>query len=104
MVKNPPADTGDTRDLGLIPGSGKSPGAGYGNPLQYSCLENPMDRGTWWATVHGGCKESDRTEVTLNTCTTIYKINSKDLLYSTGQLYSVSFNNYHGREMENIFV
>ena len=59
MVKNPPADAGDTRDLGLIPGSGKSPGAGYGNPLQYSCLENPMDRGTWWATVHGGCKESD---------------------------------------------
>ena len=97
MVKNPPADAGDTRDLGLIPGSGKSPGVGYGNPLQYSCLENPMDRGTWWATVHGGCKESNRTEVTLNACTTIYKINSKDLLYSTGQLYSVSFRKRSGK-------
>ena len=40
-------------DLGLIPGSGRSPGGGNGNPLQYSCLENPMDRGAWWATVHG---------------------------------------------------
>ena len=39
-------------DLGLIPGLGRSPGEGYGNPLQYSCLENPMDRGAWWATVH----------------------------------------------------
>ena len=45
MVKNPPADTGDVRDAGLIPGSGRSPGGGHGNPLQYSCLENPMDRG-----------------------------------------------------------
>ena len=40
-------------ELGLIPGSGRSPGEGNGNPLQYSCLENPMDRGAWWATVHG---------------------------------------------------
>ena len=40
-------------DLGLIPGSGRSPGEGNGNPLQYSCLENPMDRGAWWATAHG---------------------------------------------------
>ena len=43
-------------DPGLIPGSGKSPGKGNGNPLQYSCLENPMDRGAWWATVHGVSK------------------------------------------------
>ena len=43
-------------DLGSIPGSGKSPGEGNGNPLQYSCLGNPMDRGTWWATVHGVSK------------------------------------------------
>ena len=49
-------------DLGSIPGSGRSPGEGNGNPLQYSCLENPMDRGTWWATVHGVAKESDTTE------------------------------------------
>ena len=56
MVKNPPAKAGDTRDVGSIPGSGRSPGKGPGNPLQYSCLENPMDRGAWWATVHGVTK------------------------------------------------
>ena len=49
-VKNPPANIGD---VGLIPGSGRSPGEGDGNPLQYSCLENPMDREAWWTTVHG---------------------------------------------------
>ena len=53
MVKNPPANAGDVRDVGSIPGSGRSPGGGHANPLQYSCLENPMDRGTWQATVHG---------------------------------------------------
>ena len=47
MVKNPPANAGDTRDVGLIPGLGRSPGRGNGNPLQYSCLENLMDRGEW---------------------------------------------------------
>ena len=54
VVKNPPANTGDLkeRDLGLIPGSERSPGEGNGNPLQYSCLENSMGRGPWWATVH----------------------------------------------------
>ena len=52
MVKNQPANAGDIRDAGSIPGSGRSLGGGNGNPLQYSCLENPMDRGTWWATVH----------------------------------------------------
>ena len=52
VVKNPPANTGDKRDGGLIPGSGVTPGGGHGNPLQYSCLENPMDRGTWQVTVH----------------------------------------------------
>ena len=51
MVKNPPANTGDLRDAGSIPGLGRSPGGGYGNPLQYSCLENPMDRGAWQAKV-----------------------------------------------------
>ena len=53
VVKNPPAKAGDIRDTGSIPGSGRSPGEGNGNPLQYSCLKNPMDRGAWWATVHG---------------------------------------------------
>ena len=52
VVKNLPANSGDTGDEGLISGSGRSPGRGNGNPLQYSCLENPMDRGAWWATVH----------------------------------------------------
>ena len=52
VVKNLPIDAGDIRDVGSIPGSGRSPGGGHGNPPQYSCLENPMDRGAWQATVH----------------------------------------------------
>ena len=52
-LKNPPAIAGDAGDTGLTPGSGRSPGVGDGNPLKYSCLENSMDRGAWWATVHG---------------------------------------------------
>ena len=52
VVKNPPANAGDIRDAGSIPESGRSPGGGHGNPLQYSCLENPMDRGAWQAIVH----------------------------------------------------
>ena len=52
VVKNPSANAGDVRDMGSIPGLGRSPGEENGNPLQYSCLENPMDRGTRWATVH----------------------------------------------------
>ena len=56
MVKNLPNNAGDAKDVGLIPGSGRSPGVGNGNPLQYSCLENSMDRGAWWATVHGAAK------------------------------------------------
>ena len=53
MVKNLPANAGDIRDVSLIPGWGRSPGGGHGNPLQYSYLENPMDRGAWWASVQG---------------------------------------------------
>ena len=56
VVKNLPANTGDTREVGLIPGLGRSPGGGRGNLLQYSCLENPMDRGAWRATVPGVAK------------------------------------------------
>ena len=52
VVKNPPANAGDPGDVGSIPGLRRSPGEGHGNPLQCSCLENPMDRGAWWATVH----------------------------------------------------
>ena len=54
--KEPTCNTGDAGDAGLIPGSGRSPGGGNGNPLQNSCLGNPMDRGGWWATIHGVAK------------------------------------------------
>ena len=60
MVKKPPANAGDVRDTGLSPRSGRSPGEGHGNPLQYSCLENAMDRGTWQVTVHGVAKSQTR--------------------------------------------
>ena len=63
VVKNLPAKAGDVRDVGLIPGSGRSPGVGFNNSLQYSSLENSMDRGAWWVTVHGVAK-SDTTEAT----------------------------------------
>ena len=56
VVKKPPDNAGDAGDRSLIPGSGRSPGGGNGNPLQYSCLENPMERGAWWATIHGVVK------------------------------------------------
>ena len=59
MVKNPLTNVGHA---GLIPGLGRTPGEGNGNPLQYPCLENPIHRGAWWAAVHGGHKESDTTE------------------------------------------
>ena len=52
MVKNLPANARDLRDTGLVPGSRRSPGGGHGNPLQYSCQKNPMNRGAWWATAH----------------------------------------------------
>jgi len=60
VVKNLPANAGDSRDWGLIPGSGRSPGRGNVNPLQYSCLGNPMNRGAWWAAVHGVAKSQTR--------------------------------------------
>ena len=59
-VKNPPANAGDVRNSSSIPGSGKSPGVGNGNPLQYSHLENSRDRGAWWATVHGVARSQTR--------------------------------------------
>ena len=63
MTKNPPDNAGNARDTGSIPGLGRSPREGNGNPFQYSCLENPMDRGAWWAIIHG-VTQSDMTEHT----------------------------------------
>ena len=63
VVKNPSASAGDLRDMSSIPGWGRSPGGGHGNPLQYSCLENPVDKGAQQTTVHG-VAESDMTEAT----------------------------------------
>ena len=72
VVKNLPANAGD---LGSIPGLGRAPGEGNGNPLQYSCLENPMDRGAWWATVHGVTKSRTRLK---QLSTTQHSIHWKD--------------------------
>ena len=69
VLKNLPADAGDTGDVSLIPGSGRSSGLGNGNPLQYSCLENSMDRGAWKATVHGVTKS--QTQLSTHTHTII---------------------------------
>ena len=63
VEKNPPTNAGDVRDTGLIPGSGRFPGGGNGTPLQYSCLENPMDRGPWRSTVHGVTKSQTRLSI-----------------------------------------
>ena len=85
MVKNLPANAGDIRDAGSIPGSGRSPGGGHGNPLQYSCLENPMNRGAWWATVCGVATNLDTTEATSHTHTHTYthaSCQNKDSGYS----------------------
>ena len=62
VVKNTPASAGNVRDMGSIPGSGRSPGGGHGNPLQYSCLEKPTDRGAWWAIVHGVSRSQTQLE------------------------------------------
>ena len=74
MVKNLTVNTGDIRDKSSIPESGRSSGGGHGNPLQYSCLENPMDRGAAWATVHRVTKsQTDLKQNSMHTCTHIYK-------------------------------
>ena len=62
MVKNTPAKAGDVKDVGSIPESERSPGEGHVNPLQHSCLENPMDRGAWWAIVHRVAKSRTRSK------------------------------------------
>ena len=91
VVKNPPVNTGNIRDTGSIPGSGRSPGGGHGNPLQYSCLENPMDRGAWQAAVHRITQSqtqlkrlSTYTSMQLATifCSIVYTYNSHYQLYN----------------------
>ena len=67
MVKKPPANAGDVRDMGLIPGSGRSPGRGQGSPLQYSCLENLMDRGAWRIMVHRVAKSQTQLKQLIST-------------------------------------
>ena len=86
VVKNLPANAGDMRDSGSIPESGRSPGGGNGNPLQYSCLENPMDRGAWEATVHTGKKS--RTQLKqLSKCSVVD--NNTIIIILPGEVVSV---------------
>ena len=105
MVKNLPVRVGDP---GSIPGSGRSPREGNGNPLQYSCLENPTDRGAWWATVLGvGCKESGTTlcvslNITIFACLNI-KRNIRKEQKSIGFWFtSLSLDDYAGYLLESI--
>ena len=80
VVKNPPANAGDTRDMGSIPESGRSPGIGSGNLLQYSCLENSLDRIVWWAIVNGATKSWTR-----------LRMNMELINYSVSFLFSRSY-------------
>ena len=73
MVKNPSASAGDLRDMGSIPGLRKSPGGGHDNPFQYSCLENSVDRGGWWAIVHGVTKSQTRLKGLKHACRNVLR-------------------------------
>ena len=88
VIKNLPASAGDVRDTGSIPGSGRSPGEGNGNPLQYSCLENPMDRGACWATAHR-VAESDVTEWLSTTLVYLQNIHKANMCHCSSVLRSV---------------
>ena len=91
MVKNSPANTGD---VGSISGSEKSPGEGNGNPLQYSCLGNPIDRGAWWAIVHGVTKKVRHNLATKRTMRTILRLVTLLLLCSSLELCLIN-NSWH---------
>ena len=77
MLKNSSANAGDTGDMGSIPELGRSPGGGHGTPLQYSCLEKPMDRGAWWAIVHRVAKSQAR--LSKHSCTHLQRVFEKAL-------------------------
>ena len=86
VVGDPPASAGDTGDLGSISGLERFPGEGNGNPLQYSCLRDPMDRGAWWATIPRGCKELDMTEHSRATHIACTILNSQNCLIGSIEL------------------
>ena len=92
MVKNSPTNAGDTRDMSSISGLGRSLGEGNGNPLRYSCLENSMDRGAWWATVHGFA-ELDTTEHA-RACTHTHTHTHTHIHLRMDQLLNQTFHNY----------
>ena len=99
VVKNPPAKAGDVRVVGLNPGLGRFPGGGHDNPLQYSCLENPMDRGAWQATVHRLTKDTTEAAEHAHVCTLLYlKWVTKNLLYGTGNSAQCYVAAWMGRE------
>ena len=112
QVKNPSADAGNTRDLGSIPGLRRSPGEGNGNPLQYSCLENPTDRGAWQAIVHGASKSQTwlsnwtHTHIYIYTYLSIYLFifNLKSLLANPSSLVNhfVMLNEISSRDSVDI--
>ena len=81
LVKNPPANAGDAREVSVL-GLGRSPGEGNGNLLQYSCLENPMERGAWWATVHGITKSRTQLSMCVHACTYTHRHSEIGLLFS----------------------
>ena len=87
VVKSPPANAGDLRDTGSVPGSGISPGGGHGSPVQYSCLENPMDREACRGTVHGVAKSQARLKrLSMYTCATVRRGLPRGLTHSRGKL------------------
>ena len=86
-AQNPPANSGNAADMGLIPALGRSSGIGNGNPLQYSCLENSLDRGAWWATVHGATKNWTQ----LSTHTQTHREKAKAMKERVGHSFIHSF-------------
>ena len=89
VAKNLLASEGDPRDVSLIPGLGRSPGEGNDNPLQYSCLEKSMDRGAWWATVHGAAKRQTQLSDRAHTYTYLLLVNKEEVLLSRSDMTSI---------------